>query len=218
MFKPRARASTISGNSFSQLLPGDEAGLTDPSYDLRSVDPTSYPLRTSSFAPDEKPANSFHHKRASLDQLYFASPLFDLDYGASPLDPFAPLDSHGLGGSSLHYRPQRSVSELDEDLLPDSLDYGLAPAASLRVGEAAYPGTRHNSLSLQPALGTEGYGTTLGTEGYGTTLGTEGYGTGLGTQPYGSMVKGAISLRHFSVAEETLLPGSQPLSESPVPA
>ncbi|KAK8832210.1 hypothetical protein WA577_003086, partial [Blastocystis sp. JDR] len=92
MFKPRARASTISGNSFSQLLPGDEAGLADPSYDLRSVDPTSYPLRTSSFAPDEKPANSFHHKRASLDQLYFASPLFDLDYGASPLDPFAPLD------------------------------------------------------------------------------------------------------------------------------
>ena len=188
MFKPRTRASSISAMSFSQLLPEDDSGLADPS--------TPFQFRTS-FAPDDMPHDSFHRRRTSQDQLYYGSPLFDLDNAPSSLDPFSSLDAHGLGNSSLHYRPQRSASALDDDLLPDSLDYGLASTAGLHVGEGIYPGasargTRHNSLSMQPGLGAQ--------------------------PPYGGLVKGTISLRRFSIADDALVSDSQPLSESPLPA
>ena len=81
----------------------------------------SFP-HSSSLLPDDKVSGvPSHHKRASLDSYSLSRP-FDFDYTAG-FDAFPRFDDSTLfSEQNPPYRPQRSASEIDEDLLLDVLD------------------------------------------------------------------------------------------------
>lgn len=185
----------------------------------------SFP-HSSSLLPDDKVSGvPSHHKRASLDSYSLSRP-FDFDYTAG-FDAFPRFDDSTLfSEQNPPYRPQRSASEIDEDLLPSSFDYTMA---SGRAGEERHRSllenfnceslrsTRHNSVSSIPPP-------TNPTLSQDTSL----LGDGVAQPPlssaplYSNVVKGTVSLRPYPPAESGFvrdsllsLSSSQSLSSSP---